>query len=71
MPTNYGYGEWVYEQENGVSVVVSSPGLFGSYPVVDYKRGYCAYLMSFNFESKGRQERYAELKKKIDAAIGF
>jgi CubicO group peptidase (beta-lactamase class C family) len=69
--TKYGYGEWIDEEENGVSKAVSSPGLFGSVPMVDNKRNYCAFLMVLNVNYKGRQERNADLKKRIDAALGF
>ncbi len=67
--TSYGYGEWIDEEENGVSKAVSSPGLFGSVPMVDNKRGYCAFLMVFNLQYKGRQERNEDLKKRIDKAL--
>jgi CubicO group peptidase (beta-lactamase class C family) len=67
--TSYGYGEWVDEEENGVSIAVSSPGLFGSVPMVDNKRKYCAFLMVYNLQYKGRQEINADLKKRIDGAI--
>jgi CubicO group peptidase (beta-lactamase class C family) len=69
--TAYGYGEWVDEEENGISKAVSSPGLFGSIPVVDNKRNYCYFLMVLNVKYQGRQERYVELKKIMDAALGF
>lgn len=69
--TAYGYGEWVDEEENGTTKAVSSPGLFGSVPIVDNKRNYCAFLMVFNMKYKGRQEINADLKKRIDAALGY
>ncbi len=69
--TNYGYGEWVDEEENGVTKAVSSPGLFGSVPLVDNKRNYCAFLMTLNLNYKGRQEKSADLKKRMDVALGF
>lgn len=69
--TAYGYGEWVDEEENGVSKAVSSPGLFGSIPVVDNKRNYCFFLLVFNVKYKGRQEKYAGLKKLMDGALGY
>lgn len=69
--TGYGYGEWVYKDATGKpSDVVSSPGLFGSYPIVDNKNKYCAFLMTYYFNNTGRQTKYAELKKLIDEALG-
>jgi len=68
--TGYGFGEWVYKGAlNSPSQVVSSPGLFGSYPMVDNKNKYTAFLMTFYINSTGRQSRYAELKKLIDEAL--
>lgn len=54
---SYGFGEWI--MGNGT---VSSPGLFGSFPWVDNKEKYCAFLMAFYLKPDGRQARYAELK---------
>ncbi|MBE9463689.1 serine hydrolase domain-containing protein [Dyadobacter subterraneus] len=62
--SGYGYGEWVMG-----SGTVSSPGLFGSYPWVDNNKGYCAFLMAFNLKSDGRQAKYGELRKLVEAQI--
>jgi CubicO group peptidase (beta-lactamase class C family) len=40
---NYVLGAWVLEQNGSKATAVSSPGLFGTMPLVDYCRGY-AYL---------------------------
>jgi len=67
----YGFGEWV--MDNAIagtrSNAVTSPGLFGSFPWVDNKLHYAGFLFTFNINSKGRNERYRELKKIIDEAI--
>lgn len=60
----YGFGEWILG--NGF---ISSPGLFGSFPWVDNNKGYAAFLMTFYLNNKGRDERYLDLKKLVDAAI--
>jgi len=62
--SGYGYGEWIMD-----SGTVSSPGLFGSYPWVDNNKIYCAFLMAFYLKSDGRQAKYAELRKLVDAQI--
>jgi CubicO group peptidase (beta-lactamase class C family) len=62
--SGYGYGEWIMG-----SSAVSSPGLFGSYPWVDNNKGYCAFFMAFYLRSGGRQAKYAELRKLVDAQI--
>jgi CubicO group peptidase (beta-lactamase class C family) len=67
----YGFGEWIMDDAigNTRSNVVSSPGLFGTFPWVDNKLGYCGILFTYNIKSKGRHEKYAELKKIVDTAI--
>jgi len=67
----YGLGEWVMEDigSNKRSDAVTSPGLFGSFPWVDNKKQYAGFLMTFNIKSKGRNERYKELKRIIDDAL--
>lgn len=67
----YGYGEWVMETSsaNNLTTAVTSPGLFGSFPVVDNEKHYCAFLMTFYLKNKGRQERYVELKGLLDKAV--
>lgn len=62
----YGYGEWVSKSADSTGLPISSPGLFGSYPWVDYKNGYAAILMTFYINNKGRGERYKELKGIVD-----
>ncbi|WP_316766551.1 serine hydrolase domain-containing protein [Pedobacter frigiditerrae] len=59
----YGFGEWVSND------TVSSPGLFGSYPLVDNKNKYAAFLMTYYLKNDGKQERYVSLKKILDEAI--
>lgn len=60
----YGFGEWIMGPG-----FVSSPGLFGAFPWVDYGKGYAAFLMAYYLKSEGRQERYSELKEVVDGAI--
>ncbi|MFT3981381.1 MAG: hypothetical protein QM687_12975 [Ferruginibacter sp.] len=67
----YGYGEWTMEDASPdkPATAVTSPGLFGSFPWVDNKKGYAAILLSFNLKSKGRNDRYKALKQLVDNAI--
>lgn len=59
----YGFGEWVMNN------AVSSPGLFGSFPWINTQKKYAAFLFTLNLKSKGRQQRYTELRKMIDQII--
>ncbi len=65
----YGFGEWVMEDAAVRSDAVTSPGLFGSFPWVDNKRGYAGFLFVFNIKSKGRNELYRGLKRTIDKSF--
>lgn len=63
---NYALGAWVAEEKDGVATAVASPGLFGTWPLIDYCRGY-AYLFFvkdlLNDEKAGAQ---VEIKGLID-----
>jgi CubicO group peptidase (beta-lactamase class C family) len=65
----YGLGHWVMEEAEPRSRAVSSPGLFGSFPWVDNQLGYAGFLFTMYINSKGRNERYKELKKLVDEAL--
>ena len=58
--TGYGFGEWIMME------AVSSPGLFGSLPIVDNNNGYAAILMTLYLGSSGKQQRYQQLKDLMD-----
>ena len=68
----YGFGLWTMENSNAntPAEAVTSPGLFGSFPWIDNKRGYAAVLLCTNLKQQGRNEGYKELKKIIDASVG-
>ena len=65
----YGLGEWIFEEGDQRAEVVSSPGLFGSFPWVDNERHYAAFLFVFNINRKGREDKYDELRKIINEEI--
>lgn len=67
----YGFGEWVMDDATGNkrSKAITSPGLFGTFPWVDNDKKYCAILFTFNIKSKGRHERYTELKSLLDEQL--
>lgn len=67
----YGYGEWVTKNStiNSLSPYVSSPGLFGSFPLLEREHGYVAILMTYNLKNKGRQAKYEALRQLINEAV--
>jgi CubicO group peptidase (beta-lactamase class C family) len=66
---DYGLGEWILEPGNPRAASITSPGLFGSFPWVDNKRQYAAFLFVVNINNKGRMENYTLLKSLVDQAI--
>ena len=67
----YGLGEWTMMEASSTrqADAVSSPGMFGSFPWIDNKKGYSALLFSTNLKFKGRHERYRALKSIVDEAV--
>lgn len=60
----YGFGEWMMGPGT-----VSSPGLFGSFPWVNNSKKYCAFLMTYYLNNKGRDERFIELEQLINNVL--
>ena len=62
----YALGAWVLESNGGMATVLASPGLFGTWPAVDFCRKY-AFLF-FTKDLLGEQKRgvYEDLKKLTD-----
>ncbi len=67
---NYALGEWVLEADaDGNGIVVSSPGLFGTWPVVDNCRGYASIIFVKTLLTDEKKDIYIELKQTIDKQI--
>jgi hypothetical protein len=67
---NYGYGEWILEtDENGNSTVVASPGLFGSWPMVDKCRNYACLFFTRGLLGEEKRDIYLDIKKTIDEQL--
>lgn len=67
---NYALGSWVLEEgADGVAKVLASPGLFGTWPMVDYCRGYTYILFVKNLLGEERADAHLEIKKVIDAQM--
>jgi CubicO group peptidase (beta-lactamase class C family) len=60
----YGFGEWVMKEG-----AVSSPGLFGSFPWVDYVKGYCGMLFTVNLNNRERAELYKGLVEVVERCL--
>ncbi|NNV57863.1 serine hydrolase [Panacibacter sp. KCS-6] len=67
---DYALGEWVLAtDEKGKSTIVSSPGLFGTWPYIDIVRGYAAIFFVKNLEIEQRQPMYTDLRNEIEQQI--
>ncbi|MBS1654547.1 MAG: beta-lactamase family protein [Bacteroidetes bacterium] len=65
----YALGSWVGEEKNGKATVLASPGLFGTWPMIDYCHGYAYLVFVKNLLDEDRANTHMELKKIIDEQI--
>jgi len=63
---NYALGAWAAEEKDGKATAVTSPGLFGSWPLIDYCRGYAYLFFVKNLLSEDRADAQMEIKAVID-----
>ena len=63
---NYTLGAWAADWKDGQATVLASPGLFGSWPMVDYCRGYAYLFFVKNLLSEDRADAQMEIKAVID-----
>ena len=72
---NYALGSWVIEQappisnEKSEAIALASPGLFGTWPMIDFCRGYAYILFVKNYLGEERANTHLEIKKVIDEQI--
>lgn len=67
---NYALGSWVLEErEGGVAKVLASPGLFGTWPMVDFCHDYTYIVFVKNLLGEERADLHLEMKKLIDAQM--
>jgi hypothetical protein len=66
---NYALGSWVIEEKDGKAAVLASPGLFGTWPMIDFCRGYAYILFVKNFLGEERANAHLEIKEVIDEVM--
>ena len=67
---DYGWGEWIFERNSaGESTVLSSPGLFGTYPWIDTQRNYAAIIFVKNIHFKDRQKNGQEIREAVNRVL--
>ena len=69
---DYGWGEWILERNgSGEGTVLSSPGLFGTFPWIDTKRNYAAIIFVKNIHFKDRQKNAEEVRVAVNLAFNL
>lgn len=64
----YALGSWVLEvdKKNVQATALASPGLFGTWPMIDFCRGYTCIFFVKNLLGEQKADAYMELNKIID-----
>jgi CubicO group peptidase (beta-lactamase class C family) len=63
---NYALGSWVVEEANNNAYTLASPGLFGTWPMIDFCRGYAYLVVVKNLLGEERADAHLEIKKVVD-----
>jgi CubicO group peptidase (beta-lactamase class C family) len=67
---NYAVGQWIFAtDENGKTTTVACPGLFGTWPLIDYCRKYALLVLTPGESSNENKELMASFKTLIDDQI--
>lgn len=67
----YGLGEWIQEKNSaGKATVVSSPGLFGTWPYVDNCRNYAAIIFVKILLGEQKKDIAFQFKELVDEQVG-
>jgi CubicO group peptidase (beta-lactamase class C family) len=65
----YALGSWVAEEKDGKATALASPGLFGTWPMVDFCHGYAYIVFVKNLLGEERADAHIALKKVIDEQL--
>lgn len=66
---SYALGNWVLFVEAGNATAAASPGLFGTWPMIDFCRGYACIFFVKNFLGEQKSDAYMQLKKELDKSF--
>jgi CubicO group peptidase (beta-lactamase class C family) len=65
----YALGSWVIEEKAGAATALASPGLFGTWPMIDFCRGYAYIFFVKNLLGDERADAQRDIKLIIDRQI--
>lgn len=63
---SYTLGSWAVEQQNGKATALACPGLFGTWPMIDFCRGYAYLVFTKTLLGEEKADAHLALKKIID-----
>ena len=63
----YTLGAWAFEKVENKASVLASPGFSGTWPVVDFCRGYSFLFLAKEELREEKRQTYEDLKKLMDA----
>lgn len=63
---NYALGSWVLEEKDSKATALASPGLFGTWPMIDFCRGYAYLVFVKNLLGEERAGIHMEMKSVVD-----
>ena len=66
---NYALGSWVIDEHDGIAAALASPGLFGTWPMIDLCGGYAYLVFVKNLLGEERAQTHLELKRLVDEQI--
>jgi hypothetical protein len=69
MGFNYALGSWAIEEKDGMATSLSSPGLFGSWPMVDWCRGYAFLFLTKTMLNEQKKDVYMQMKDAVDEKV--
>ncbi|MEP7279735.1 MAG: serine hydrolase domain-containing protein [Bacteroidota bacterium] len=66
----YGLGVWIREKDAaGAGTVITNPGIYGTYPLVDFCRGYACLLFVRTLQNEQKKELYDSLVDAINQQL--
>jgi CubicO group peptidase (beta-lactamase class C family) len=65
----YALGSWAVEQKDNKATSLASPGLFGTWPMIDFCRGYAYIVFVKNLLGEERADEHLEIKRIIDKQV--
>jgi len=67
---DYGLGEWILEKDaSGKATALAGPSLLGTFPYIDYCRGYACIFFTKGLLPEQKKELYLSLKDAVDQQI--